>query len=608
MLKDFINFCKNIPAAAGIYLMKDITGRILYIGKAKSLPARVSSYFQKHAAHSEKTKSMLSRVADIEFIVTSTELEALFLENTLIKKHKPKYNILLRDDKTYPFFRVTTEDQFPRLLITRRIHRKNGSRYFGPYTPVNSLRELHKALNRHFSLVTCSPKTFKIKTRPCLQYQIKQCGGACAGLETKEDYHRKVDQLILFLEGRDKDLINSLKKEMQSQSHELHFEAAAKTRDRLSRIQNILERQEVVSTNFEDKDVVGLLLKDGMAYAEVLFIRGGKLTGKTGITLKLSKISSNTEEEILTSFLKQFYSKDMPVPPTILIPAKTGEKDLLEAWLSKKRGAGVSILTPSRGQNYHLIKMAGKNAAAGLLATQNKDSENLRQLEKLRKLIGMKEIPGRIEVFDISNISGDMATGSMIVVENNHFNKREYKRFKIKSIDHSNDYAMLQEVTGRHYSKADSFPDLIVIDGGKGQLNAVLKTLSKIDNANQKPVNIIGLAKEKDGRFERIYRPGEKKARILPKGDEATLLLMRIRDEAHRFAIAYHRKLRLKQNRQSALDAIKGLGPVRKRNLITRFGSVRQIKKATIEEITAIPGLTPKLAEHLLEELSGGKE
>ncbi len=594
---------RNLPDEPGVYIMKDAAGHIIYIGKAVSLKNRVRSYFQK-GAKGEKTEIMVRQIADLETIVTHTELEALALESNLIKKHRPRYNIILRDDKNYPYIRFDVKSDYPRLEVVRKL-KKDGALYYGPYVPAGGMWETLALIRRTFPIAPCKTE-FRPDLpgrRPCIQFQIGRCLGPCTNQADKAQYHDVVSQVRLFLEGKNRDLMKMLKTHMEEASENTDYERAAVLRDRIAKIEGAFEKQKIISSGFENQDVVGAAFEGGRADIQVLFIRNGMLLGRKDFYL--DDVRGMTEGEVLGDFLLQFYAKEMIVPEEVILPIEIAEKETFENWLAEKRGAKVEALVPQRGRKRELAQMASDNAAQSLkehlLSSRSKDKILLRLQEEL----GLRNIPRRIEAFDISTIQGAQSVASMVAFENNLPDKRNYKKFKIKSVAGQDDFASMAEVIRRRYAKAiaeGALPDMILIDGGKGQLNAALDALKE---AGVEGPDVIGLAKARSGdegaerEFERVFLPGVEEPVILDPTSATTLLVARVRDEALRFAIAYHRKLREKRAIHSELDDIPGIGETRKKALLRHFGSVEKIRQATVDELVSVAGMNGKAAKEL---------
>ncbi|MEK6698276.1 MAG: excinuclease ABC subunit UvrC [Nitrospirota bacterium] len=593
---------QNLPDAPGVYIMKDAKGHVIYIGKALSLKNRARSYFQK-GAKGEKTELMVRRIVDLETIVTHTELEALALEANLIKKHRPKYNIILRDDKNYPYLRFDTRSEYPRLEVVRRL-KKDGALYYGPYVPAGGMWETLALIRRTFPIAPCKIE-FKAERpgRPCIQFQIGRCVAPCSGEADKIQYHDMVNQVRLFLEGKNRDLLDMLKARMEEASANMEYERAAELRDRIAKIEGALEKQKIISSGFENQDVIGMAFEGGRADIQALFIRNGMLLGRKDFFL--DDVRGMTEEEVLNDFLRQFYSKEMIVPEEVLLPLEILDREMFEGWLTEKRGGKVEVLVPQRGRKRELVQMASDNAAQSLREHLLSRRSKERILMRLQEELGLRNLPRRIEAFDISTIQGAESAASMVSFENNMPDKRNYKKFKIKTVEGQDDFASMAEVIRRRYTKAKEegiLPDLVLIDGGKGQLNAALDVLRELGIEGP---DVIGLAKARSGEegtereFERVFLPGVDEPVILEPTSATTHLVARVRDEAHRFAITYHRKLREKRAVHSELDDIPGIGEARKKALLRHFGSVENIRQAAVEELAAAPGMTNKAAEEI---------
>jgi excinuclease ABC subunit C len=579
----------DLPLVPGVYLMEDAADRILYVGKAKSLKKRVKSYFRNDL--DPKTRALMKQFHHMEYMVTDTEKEALILESNLIKKHMPRYNIRLKDDKRYPYIKVTNET-FPRVLITRRVL-DDGSYYYGPFPEATALRKLVKFLKALFKVRDC-----KKMDGPCLNYQIDLCNAPCDKKITEEEYKKLVDNVSFFFEGKYDEIMGILKSEMEQAALNHEYEKATVLRDQLSSVEEVLEKQKMEFTRSLDQDVVASASDNELACVVVFSVREGKIIGKDDFLM--SGAENTSEEKIISAFLKQYYTGPRHVPAKIIIPKEVEDKKLVEEWLSEKRDASVSIEVPSEGVEYRLVRMVSKNAEIIL----NHQKEVKGALLDLKKYLGIPRIPKRIEAFDISNISGKMAVGSMVVFENGAPKKKYYRRYKIQT-EGPDDYAMMREMLERRYTgllddKGPS-PDLVLVDGGKGQLNVATEVFNSLGVHD---VPVIGLAKE----FEHVFIPQTPSPLILPRDSEALLLLQRIRDEAHRFAINYHKTLRSKEFEKSRLDDIAGVGNKRKINLLKHFGDISKIEKASVNDIAMVNGINRKLAkkihEHLSEEYS----
>ena len=604
----------RLPTNPGVYLFKDKKGTILYIGKAGNIKHRVSSYFRKPAGKDLKTLTMLEKVADIDTIVTDTEKEAFILENTLIKAHHPRYNVKLRDDKNYPCLRLSMEDDFPTLTIVRRI-KKDGSLYFGPYPSATSLRETLRLIRRLFPIRTCLDTKFSGRLRPCINYEMDRCTGPCCGKIDRGQYQEIVHQVKMFLEGKSKDLVESLKKKMEEESEQLHFEKAAKIRDQIDYIEHVIEKQKMVSSDFVDQDVIGFHRQNRTFAIHPLFVRGGKLLGGKGFTFPSKGLP---DEEVLSSFLHQYYREDKFIPEQILIPKTLPEQNLIEQWLTELKGKRIRILVPLKGDKKHLLKMACENAQQFLLGKDKLEKDEKKLLEVLKEKLRLKKIPWRIEAFDISNLQGGNAVGSMVFFENGKPNKGRYRHFKIKTIEGADDTGMMYEVLLRHYQKSiemNDLPDLVLLDGGRGQLNVGLEVLKEL---RIQEVDLISLAKEKtveSSRLsrtrkteEKIFHPQYKEPILLGKHSPLLHLLDRIRDEAHRFAVTYHKNVRIRETIRSVLREIPGIGELRQKELLKFFGSVEKIKEATEEELAKAPKMNRTVAPIVYHFFRKGEE
>lgn len=584
---------KLLPENPGVYLMKNDQGRIIYVGKAVVLKNRVRQYFQSNKNHSPKVRAMVSNIADFEIIMTHSEVEALILECNLIKKHRPRYNISLKDDKSYPYVKVTVQEEFPRVFVTRRLL-KDGARYFGPYTSVTALHESLKLLKRFFPLRTCK----HMQDRPCLEFHIKRCLAPCAGKISQEEYAVMIREVLLFLEGRTDDVEKELNFRMQAAAEGYHFELAARLRDQLLAVQKVAEKQNIV-TGAGDQDVLGLARSEFGVCVQVFFIRSGKMIGREHFLLRGSE--DEKDEDVLTAFMQQYYHRATFIPREILLPIEIGkgEQELLEKWLSeKKRTAQVHLLYPQRGTKRDIVAMAASNAKKYLQDEAEKlkqaNEQTLGAVKELGKYLGLQKLPYRMECFDISHIQGAETVASMVVFEGGLPKKSDYRRFKIQSTEGKpDDFLSMREVTTRRYVglPEEDLPDLIVIDGGKGQLSSALEIIRK--QAGHLKVPVVGLAKQ----FELIFTEGESEPVVLPRHSQALYLIQRIRDEAHRFAITYHRKLRGKRNLVSILDHVVGIGPKRRQALWSHFGTLAKMKSASIEEIASVPGMNLPAAE-----------
>ncbi len=578
-----------LPHNPGVYIMKDGKGKIIYVGKAISLKNRVTQYFRQNSSHSAKVRAMVARIEDFETILTGTEVEALILECNLIKKHRPKYNISLKDDKTYPYLKVTLQDTYPRVYITRRVQR-DGGKYFGPYTNATALHETLKLLKRLFPIRSC--KTMESK-RPCLEYHIKRCLAPCADKISREEYMVMIGDIVMFLEGRTEHVEKSLEQRMLQAADKLEFEQAGRLRDQLLAVQKISEKQRIV-TGVGDQDAIGMARSGIGVCVQIFYVRSGKMVGRDHFLLDGS--DDETDEALLRAFLKQYYNQATFIPREILLPMEILEQELLEEWLEKQKNAKVILAVPKRGTKRDIVEMAIGNAKKALedesARIKQTEAQTIGAVLDLGKYLGLSRPPYRMECFDISHIQGSETVASMVVFEGGVPKKSDYRRFKIRSAEGKpDDFKSMREVTERRYGKADAeMPDLIIIDGGKGQLSSACEI---IRGAGHITVPVVGLAK----RFEEVYREGESDPVILPRSSQALYLIQRIRDEAHRFAITYHRKLRNKRNLVSILDNVEGIGPKRRKILLEHFGNIEKIKQASVAEMADLDGMNTPSAE-----------
>lgn len=592
----------HLPEQPGVYLMKSARGEIVYIGKARVLADRVRSYFLKGSDHTPKTSVLVGQVADIETIVTRSELEALILESNLIKQHRPRFNVVLRDDKQYPYLRLPIKEDFPRLSIVRRVQ-KDGALYYGPFVPTGAMRETLKVIRKVFPLATCEIEINGRAERACLEFEIKRCMAPCIGNQTKEEYHLIVKQVRMFLEGRDTELLDGLRAEMEAAAEGEHFEEAARLRDRIVKIDRTLERQRVTQTSAIDQDVMGIARQGSAVDLQMLFVRGGLLIGRKDFFWPEG--ADTPDEELVRSAIEQFYNKDGLPPKELLIPVSLEDKPVIEDWLSQKKGESVRLVMPERGAKHQLLLLAEENAAAAV-ANHLRDQEIDRQaVEELRRLLRLPRAPRRIECFDISNTMGDQSVASMVVWEEGQAKKADYRKYRIKTVEGANDFASMQEVVARRYHESQELPlpDLVMIDGGLGQLMAATEGLRAIGRTD---LAMIGLAKARGDKEERIFLPGRKNPILLNPSSPATHLLQRIRDEAHRFAITYHRKLRGKALVASELDGIIGIGAIRRNRLLKTFGNLEKIAGATDDQLRQA-GLDAKTVGEVRKALSPGR-
>lgn len=603
---------KKLPARPGVYIMHDADDTIIYVGKAISLKNRVRQYFQGSRNLGIRKEQMVEQIARFEYIVTDSELEALVLECNLIKEHTPKYNILLKDDKTYPFIKVTVGEDYPRIQIVRRV-KKDKSRYYGPYSSAMAVKDVVELTTKLYRLRTCSrnlPRDIG-KERPCLYHQIHQCDAPCQGYISKEEYKKKVDELLDFLNGNHKEILKELEEKMLVASQEMNFEDAAQYRDLIQSVKRIGERQKITDQHGEDKDVVAVAQDGEDAVAQVFFIRGGKLIGRDHFYLKVAK--EDPRAQIVSSFLKQFYAGTPFIPKEIMIQEEIEDREVISQWLEKRKGRKVHIRIPKKGTKEKLVELAQRNAELVL----NQDKERIKR-EEGRTIGASKEIAGmlglpkmeRIEAYDISNISGFQSVGSMIVYEKGRPKRSDYRKFRIKSVQGPNDYASMEEVLTRRFvhgldeqearrkenldeefGSFTRFPDLIMMDGGRGQVNIALEVLGKLNLQ----IPVCGMVKDDKHRTRWLYY--NNKEIPIDRNSEGFKLITRIQDEAHRFAIEFHRSLRSKGQVHSILDDIPGIGPARRKALMKQFPGPDKIKEASVEELKAVPSMNERAAE-----------
>ncbi len=602
---------KKLPGKPGVYIMHDAEDTIIYVGKAISLKNRVRQYFQSSRNLGIKKEQMVEQIARFEYIVTDSELEALVLECNLIKEHRPKYNTMLKDDKTYPFIKITLQEEYPRIQIVRQM-KKDKAKYYGPYTSGLAVKDVVELVTKLYHLRTCNrnlPKDIK-KERPCLYYQIHQCEAPCQGYISKEEYHKKVEQLISFLNGSHKEILKELEQKMLSASEELRFEDAAQYRDLIENVKKIAERQKITDQHGEDKDVIAVAQENDDVVAQVFFIRGGKMIGRDHFFLHTA---GEGKTAVLSSFIKQFYAGTAMIPKEIMIESEIEDREIIETWLSNRRGTKVQIRVPKKGTKEKLVELAKNNARLVL----EKDKERLKR-EEGRTIGAVKEISKllnlsstqRMEAYDISNISGFQSVGSMVVYENGKPKRSDYRKFRIKTVEGPNDYASMEEVLTRRfehgmeekqqqkeknqeeqYGSFTRFPDLILMDGGKGQVHAALSVLEKL----KLEIPVCGMVKDDKHRTRGLYYKNQEIP--IEKDSEAFRLITRIQDEAHRFAIEYHRSLRSKNQIHSVLDEIAGIGPARRKALMKHFTGVEKIKEATVEELAEVSSMNEKSAQ-----------
>jgi excinuclease ABC subunit C len=598
-----------LPTRAGVYLLKDRGGRVIYVGKAKNLRARVRSYLRGGDERSQ-IGFLVRKVAAVETLVTTNEKEALILENNLIKQYKPRYNIRLKDDKTYLSVKVTVTDEWPRVLVTRRIVR-DGSRYLGPFASAWAVRKTLDAIRKVFPLRTCTDSVFRNRSRPCLEYQIKRCLGPCCLPVDRAAYDAHVQHAIDLLEGRDAEVARTLRSRMETAADALRFEEAARLRDQVRAVEATVEPQHMVVHGGGDRDVFGLYREGGFIEVQVLFVRNGKLTGSRGYSLDDWEFP---DDEVIGAVLAQFYQGERSVPDEIIVPHPLGDAAVREEYLGESRGRAVRIVHPQRGDKARLLEMATENARQAFATRRDTETRNEHMLVELGRRLRLRNLPKRIECFDISNIQGTSAVGSMVVFDQGEPDKTSYRRFRIRTVEGADDFAMMYEVLSRRCRRglaSRDLPDLLVVDGGKGQLNVAVGVLTELGITE---VDAVGLAKSRVERAPRaseirrkpelVFLPGRKNPVVLQPNSTALFLLQRVRDEAHRFAITYHKTVRRKAKYASPLDGIAGLGAVRRRALLRHFGSVARLQQATVEDVANVPGLTPTLARRVLTQLS----
>ncbi|HAT4308438.1 TPA: excinuclease ABC subunit UvrC [Clostridium perfringens] len=612
---DFQHQLKILPDKPGVYIMKNSLGEVIYVGKAKILKNRVRQYFQNSKNHSEKVRAMVKNIAEFEYIVTDSEMEALILECNLIKKYSPRYNIALKDDKFYPFIKITTNEDFPRVYVTRNFA-KDGNRYFGPYTNGTAVYEVMGLIKKLFPLRTCKKAIVEggEPTRACLNYHINLCKAPCAGYISKTEYWEMIDEIINILNGTDTSIIKKLKLDMEKAAEELEFEKAAKIRDRILAIELISEKQKMFTVKEGDEDFIDLYTDEKDGCAQVFFVREGKVTGREHFMIE--NISDDPVKEVISSFIASFYGGTAQIPKTIYVPEEIEDQELIEKFLTEKRGSKVWIKVPKKGDKKNLLDMVRNNAKIMLDQFKEKMVEekelNKSALTELADVLGLDSLPARIEAYDISNIQGVDSVGTMVVFENGKAKNSDYRRFKIKSVKGPNDYESMREILSRRfahgleevnkikernleYSKGKFciFPDLIMMDGGKGQVNIALEVLK--DFGIEIPV--CGLVKDDKHRTRGIIFNNEEI--LIRRGSGLMNLITRVQDEVHRYAITYHRSLRDKRTLHSILEDIPRIGEKRRRNLLMKFGSIDNIKKASMEELLDTPGIDRKAAESI---------
>ncbi len=618
--RDFSERLRATPAKPGVYLMRDELGEILYVGKASRLRHRLRSYFTSQSNLPPKIRKLVANVADFEYILTESEQEALILECNLIKRHRPAYNARLKDDKSYPFIKIDVSEDFPQVYITRRVAR-DGARYFGPFASASSVRRTLALLKKLFPYRSCTKTITGNDPRPCLDFYIHRCVGPCIGAVSREQYREIVDQVFLFLEGKTDRVVKAIARRMGEAAEDLEFERAAVLRDQLEAIEKVLEGQKVLDLRSENLDVIAVAPGVREAWVEVFFIRQGKLIGRDHFIM--AGTQDDEPEKVLTAFVKQFYAANPYVPPRILLQHPLEEEASIQQWLEQKRQGRVRLHVPQRGGKRKLVQMVAENAAEGLEQLKVRQAEGGDMdaaMAELQEALSLPSLPRRVECYDISNIQGTDAVGSMVVFEDGRPRTSDYRRFKVKSVKGIDDYSMMREVLARRFrrlakakeagdadgkspkapSSSDgawqAVPDLVLIDGGKGHLGAALQVFLEVGAT---AVPLASVAKEN----EEIFVPQTPEPIILPRDSQGLFLVQRLRDEAHRFAITFHRQRRSKRSVASAMDSIPGIGPKRRRMLLRSFGSVRGVREAALEDIAAVPGMTLKLATKVKESL-----
>lgn len=592
---DIQEHLKQLPAEPGVYLMKDKFDNIIYVGKAKILKNRVRQYFQSSKNHSSKVKSMVKNIDKFEYIITDSELEALILECNLIKKYKPKYNVLLRDDKTYPYIKVTTNEDFPRVLKVRKVI-KDKAKYFGPYTNTTAVNDTLDIIKNIYPIRTCNidiERAIKTNMRPCLNLHIKRCVGPCTGNVTKEEYNKMIEEIILFLSGKEEKLIDILKEKMNKCAMDFNFEEAAIYRDKIKSLEDMMEKQKIdTSTSDLNQDVIAMARAHDEACVQVFFVRNGKIVGREHFILE--GVMDSTRESILGSFVKQFYMEQEYVPKEIIIEEEIEDSFILSEWLSSKKGQKVTIRVPQKGEKKSLIEMVRKNAIEYLEKfsdmNKRKYEKSIGALEELKQILNLDNIPKRIESFDISNIQGVDSIGSMVVFTNGKKDKKEYRRYKIKTVIGPNDYDSMAEIVERRLKYGD-FPDLMLLDGGKGQVSAVKKVLNKYNVE----IPLWGMYKDDKHRTKGLI--SQEKEIELDRTSNLYRFVASIQEEVHNYAISYHRSLRNKSLTKSELDDIQGIGEKRKKALLNHFKDIEAIKKATFEELLEVEGMNRTSSE-----------
>lgn len=592
---DIQEHLKQLPAEPGVYLMKDSFDNIIYVGKALSLKNRVRQYFQSSKNHPSKVKSMVKNIAKFEYIITDSELEALILECNLIKQYRPKYNVLLRDDKTYPYIKVTTNEDYPRVLKVRKV-RKDKAKYFGPYTNTTAVNDTLEIIRNTYPIRTCNidiDKATKNKVRPCLNLHIKKCTGPCTGNASKDEYNKMIEEIILFLSGKEEKLIELLKEKMNKCAMDFNFEDAAMYRDKIKSLEDMMQNQKIDATSVDvNQDIIAMARANDEACVQVFFVRNGKIVGREHFMLE--GVMDSSRASILGSFVKQFYMEQEYIPKELIIEDEIEDSFILEEWLSAKKGQRVTIRVPQKGEKKNLVDMVYKNAVEYLEKfsdmNKRKYEKSIGALEELKQILNLEAMPKRIESFDISNIQGVDSIGSMVVFTNGKKDKKEYRRYKIKTVIGPNDYDSMAEIVERRL-KYGNFPDLMLLDGGKGQVSAVKKVLDKYNVE----IPLWGMYKDDKHRTKGLI--SQEKEIELDKTTNLYRFVASIQEEVHNYAITYHRSLRNKSLTKSVLDDIQGIGEKRKKALLNHFKDIEAIKKATFEEILEVEGMNKSSSE-----------
>ena len=620
----------SVPAKPGVYLFKNASSQFIYVGKAANLRNRLRSYFGTPFGLVPKIRRMMQQARDFEFVVTHSESEALILENTLIKRHRPPFNTRLRDDKTYPYIKIDPSEEFPQIYFTHRVL-NDGARYFGPFASARSVRKTLALLKKLFPYRSCTKTITGTDARPCLEYYIHRCVAPCVGYADQRAYKEVIEQVLMFLEGKTTDVVRQLNQRMHEAAESLEFERAARLRDQVQAIQRVSEDQKVVSLRSQDIDVIAMAQERNEAWVEAFFIRKGKLVGRDHFIM--DGALDEEEGRVLATFVQQFYDRASYVPPTILLQHPADDTPLLTEWLTGKRGTSVQLHVPMRGERRRLVSMVAENASQGLSMSRAQRLAGQGALDsamaEVQEALSLPRLPKRIECYDISNIQGTDSVGSMVVFQNGAPRKEHYRRFKIKSVEGPDDFASMREVLRRRFGRMaasmpsgdaailgaqpsgapeaaeapdgkawENVPDLVLIDGGKGQLSAVHGVFLEMGLSTD-VVPLASLAK----REEELYVPHSPEPTALPRNSQGLFLVQRVRDEAHRFAITYHQRLRSKRQTRSGLDTVHGIGPKRRRMLMQHFGSLQAVRDATLEELSAVPGMTRALAQNVKEQL-----